>query len=112
MERSIEAGDFCESPIRPSSEGVVVCDFTGLGVEDLFIASSVYAKIRAVEWNWEGQLMRIETFQMERMQSMFENEVEYDLSESGVYPVSLKELVELGFDLDCSVGNPARIQPG
>ncbi len=51
VERSIEAGDFCESPIRPSSEGVVVCDFTGLGVEDLFIASSVYAKIETSSGN-------------------------------------------------------------
>ncbi len=56
--------------------------------------------------------MRIETFQMERMQSMFENEVEYDLSESGVYPVSLKELIELGFDLDAALDIPLGYSQG
>ncbi len=44
--------------------------------------------------------MRIETFEMERMQSTWENLVEYDMSESGVRPVTLRELMELGFDLD------------
>jgi hypothetical protein len=31
--------------------------------------------------------MKIEVFEMERMQSTWENVVEYDLSESGVLPV-------------------------
>jgi len=44
--------------------------------------------------------MRIESFEMERMQSTWENLVEYDMSESGVRPVTLRELIELGFDLD------------
>jgi hypothetical protein len=35
----------------------------------------------------------IETFLMERMQSTYENFVDYDLSESGVRPVSLREMV-------------------
>jgi aspartate/methionine/tyrosine aminotransferase len=37
--------------------------------------------------------MRIEQFKMERMQSTWENEVEFNLSESGVHPLSLAELV-------------------
>src|ERR1700693_1447153 len=44
--------------------------------------------------------MKIQTFEMERMQSTWENIVEYDMSESGVRPLSLRELVEMGFDLD------------
>ncbi len=44
--------------------------------------------------------MRIETFEMERMQSTWENIVEYDLSESGVRPLSLRELMAMGFDLE------------
>ncbi|MCK4598594.1 hypothetical protein KAU37_02005 [Candidatus Bipolaricaulota bacterium] len=32
-------------------------------------------------------------FLMERMMSKFEQDVEYNLSESGVYPVSLSELL-------------------
>ena len=44
--------------------------------------------------------MRIETFEMERMQSTWENLVDYDLSESGVRPLTLRELIEMGFDLD------------
>src|SRR5580658_1759119 len=44
--------------------------------------------------------MKIETFAMERMQSTWENLVEYDLSESGVRPLTLRELMGMGFDLD------------
>ena len=44
--------------------------------------------------------MKIETFEMERMQSTWENLVEYDLSESGVRPLTLRELMEMGFDLE------------
>ena len=44
--------------------------------------------------------MSIEIFEMERMQSTWENLVDYDMSESGVRPVTLRELVAMGFDLD------------
>jgi aspartate/methionine/tyrosine aminotransferase len=44
--------------------------------------------------------MRLEVFQMERMQSTWENIVEYDMSESGVRPLTLRELVGMGFDLE------------
>jgi aspartate/methionine/tyrosine aminotransferase len=37
--------------------------------------------------------MKIEQFRMERMQSTWENVVAYNLSESGVHPLSLRELV-------------------
>jgi aspartate/methionine/tyrosine aminotransferase len=37
--------------------------------------------------------MKIERFEMERMQSTWENVVDYNLSESGVHPLSLRELV-------------------
>jgi len=37
--------------------------------------------------------MHIETFRMERMQCLFEHEVEYNLSESGVQPMTLQELL-------------------
>lgn len=37
--------------------------------------------------------MKIEPFKMERMQSTWENVVDYNLSESGVHPLSLHELV-------------------
>lgn len=38
--------------------------------------------------------MRIPLFAMERMQSTYENLVDYNLSESGVHPMRLEELVE------------------
>ncbi len=38
--------------------------------------------------------MDIETFKMERMQSTWENLVDYNLSESGVHPLTLDELVD------------------
>ena len=37
--------------------------------------------------------MKIETFKMERMQSTWENIVDYNLSESGVHPLSLRGLL-------------------
>lgn len=36
--------------------------------------------------------MKIEPFEMERWQSTWENEVQYNLSESGVHPLSLKSI--------------------
>src|SRR3954464_7884312 len=50
--------------------------------------------------------MAIERFEMERMQSTWENLVAYDMSESGVRPLTLRELVEMGFDLDCFLDEP------
>lgn len=43
--------------------------------------------------------MKMERFEMERMQSTWENLVEYDLSESGILPVTLNELASMGLDL-------------
>ncbi len=37
--------------------------------------------------------MHIDIFKMERMQSTWENVVDYNLSESGVHPLNLKELL-------------------
>jgi aspartate/methionine/tyrosine aminotransferase len=44
--------------------------------------------------------MRVEQFAMERMQSTYENQVEFNLSESGVHPLTPRELLqEAQFDL-------------
>jgi hypothetical protein len=40
-----------------------------------------------------GAIMKIEQFDMERMQSTWENLVRYNLSESGVHPVAINELI-------------------
>ena len=50
--------------------------------------------------------MPIELFEMERMQSTWENLVDYDLSESGVRPLTLRELVDMGFDLEAFLDQP------
>src|SRR5829696_7649401 len=50
--------------------------------------------------------MPIERFAMERMQSTWENLVDYDMSESGVRPLTLRELVDMGFDLDSFLDVP------
>jgi aspartate/methionine/tyrosine aminotransferase len=50
--------------------------------------------------------MRIETFAMERMQSTWENLVDYDMSESGVRPLTLRELTAMGFDLEAFLDVP------
>jgi aspartate/methionine/tyrosine aminotransferase len=69
----------------------------------------LYAKfaVPATEtvFNVGGQ-MKLEPFEMERMQSTWENIVEYDMSESGVQPVTLRELVEMGFDLEGAMDTP------
>src|SRR5262249_8913010 len=39
--RALEIGEFCERRESPP-DGITVCDFTGLGVEDLYIAEWVY----------------------------------------------------------------------
>jgi aspartate/methionine/tyrosine aminotransferase len=43
---------------------------------------------------------------MERMQSTWENLVDYDMSESGVRPLTLRELVAMGFDLEAFLDQP------
>jgi aspartate/methionine/tyrosine aminotransferase len=43
---------------------------------------------------------------MERMQSTWENVVEMDLSESGVRPVSLRELADMGLDIEAILDTP------
>jgi aspartate/methionine/tyrosine aminotransferase len=50
--------------------------------------------------------LAIEIFPMERMQSTWENLVEFDMSESGVRPLTLRELVAMGFDLDAFLDQP------
>ena len=41
------------------------------------------------------QKNEFQTFTMERWQSIYENQVQYNLSESGVHPLSIRELLEL-----------------
>ena len=50
--------------------------------------------------------MTLEPFDMERMQSTWENLVDYDMSESGVRPLTMRELVEMGFDLEAFMDQP------
>src|SRR5262245_18136461 len=50
-------------------------------------------------------IVDIEVFAMERMQCLYENEVEYNLSESGVQPLTVAELLE-GEDLARLVSVP------
>jgi aspartate/methionine/tyrosine aminotransferase len=50
--------------------------------------------------------MPIEIFAMERMQSTWENLVDYDMSESGVRPLTLRELMGMGFDLESFLDQP------
>jgi aspartate/methionine/tyrosine aminotransferase len=50
--------------------------------------------------------MRVEQFAMERMQSTYENLVEFNLSESGVRPLTARELVENTAGLDGLLDQP------
>jgi ornithine cyclodeaminase len=42
-ERAIELGAFCAAPAAYDRGGITIADFTGLGVEDLFIAEACAA---------------------------------------------------------------------
>jgi len=50
--------------------------------------------------------MKLEAFAMERMQSTYENEVEFNLSESGVYPLSVRELLADPHESDALLDQP------
>jgi len=52
--------------------------------------------------------MHIEQFAMERMQSTYENQVDYNLSESGVHPLRLGELVDDPASREDLLGEPLR----
>ena len=49
--------------------------------------------------------MQISSFDLERWQSQYEHEVEVNLSESGVHPLRVRELVEAD-DLEALLGQP------
>jgi len=49
--------------------------------------------------------MKIETFEMERTQCLFENRVELNLSESGVFPLRISELLDGADDVERFVAN-------
>ena len=49
--------------------------------------------------------MKIETFEMERMQCLYEQVVEYNLSESGVLPLKLSELLDGEEDVERFLAN-------
>jgi ornithine cyclodeaminase len=40
--RAIEIGEYCEAPVTVDAAAITVADFTGLGVEDLYIAEYCY----------------------------------------------------------------------
>ena len=37
--------------------------------------------------------MNFETFELERNQSLYENKVDYNLSESGIHPLKMSEIL-------------------
>jgi len=46
-ERVVEIGEFCQSPRSVAPDAITVADFTGLGVEDLYIAEYIYERVTA-----------------------------------------------------------------
>src|SRR5213593_4255208 len=52
--------------------------------------------------------MKVDQFAMERMQSTFENQVEFNLSESGVHPLQLGELVDDAATREALLAEPLR----
>lgn len=45
QERAIEAGQYCLEPVEFDRSGISVADFTGLGVEDLYVAQYIQGKV-------------------------------------------------------------------
>src|SRR3972149_72009 len=54
-----------------------------------------------------GETVRIDPFDMERMQSTWENVVEINLSESGVHPMTLRELLREDDRMEAFLDSPA-----
>src|SRR5438876_296608 len=52
--------------------------------------------------------MKVEQFTLERMQSIYENQVDINLSESGVAPLKLSELVDDSLDRDALLAEALR----
>src|SRR5258707_10332954 len=52
--------------------------------------------------------MKLEPFAMERMQSTYENQVAFNLSESGVHPLTLGELVDDADSREALLGEALR----
>jgi hypothetical protein len=50
--------------------------------------------------------MKLERFEMERMQSTYENLVDFNLSESGVRPLTLRELLDGGPEIEALLDQP------
>jgi ornithine cyclodeaminase len=48
--RVVEIGEYCVSPVAVAADGITVADFTGLGVEDLYIAQHCWEGR-----GWEGR---------------------------------------------------------
>ena len=50
--------------------------------------------------------MKLATFLMERMQSTWEHTVRFNLSESGAEPIALRDLAEMGLDIEQLASQP------
>ena len=46
VDKAVELGSFCAAPVRYPQDQLTVCDFTGLGIEDLTIAEHAFACLR------------------------------------------------------------------
>lgn len=64
------------------------------------------SRIRGTDRKYKLPGMQLEQFDMERMQSTFENLVEFNLSESGVRPLTPRELIEDASGLDGLLDQP------
>lgn len=53
-----------------------------------------------------GRILRVDTFEMERMQCTWERVVDYEFSESGVHPLHLNELLEGDEEAKEFLGSP------
>ncbi|MBX9600503.1 MAG: hypothetical protein K2X35_05855 [Bryobacteraceae bacterium] len=45
QQRAVEIGEFCARPMETGPDDWTVADFTGLGIEDLFVAAHAYERI-------------------------------------------------------------------
>lgn len=74
--------------------------------------ASPAAEANAVRWNPKGACGRMFTpFALEEWQSRYEQEVEFNLADSGVHPVRLKELVDDPDKLERLLATPLHYPP-
>ena len=110
--RVVELGAVIKEPAlgRSDDSQITIADLTGVAVQDIQIAKAVCARLEQAGAASDAQgrpgtiQMRFPTFLLERNQTLYENTVEINLTESGVHPCTLADILSDDGDRGARVG--------